>query len=402
MRTVRSLYRIPLVFFALAASFGLLLRWHVVQPFDWLHYPYWLHAHSHVMFLGWVTNVLLIFAIERFAASAKLAWYRKAFFGVQALLIGMAISFPLQGYGVASIVLSTLHTALIVVFALRFFRETKSMPETASLWYMRVALIYFLVSAVGPIAIGATSAMGLAQSKWYYLSVYYYLHFQYNGFFTFGILAVFLNLLETKGIGFEVVEARRAGQYLAVACAPAYLLSTLWVDPGLIFNAIGFFAGVLQIVSMVLLIKCLRHSTAEIASKTKRASVRLLVIALISYGIKLLSQTISAFPDVAHLAAENRPYVMAYLHLVLIGTISLPLLVWYVEHKLFGRFTGIALVTFVTGFLLTEAILMLMPSAPRLGLQSGGVMPIAILAASVILVLGVIFLLMSSRKPDKS
>src|SRR5690606_1037694 len=97
----------------------------------------------------------------------------------------------------------------------------------ASLWHMRVALIYFLISAVGPFAIGATGAMGLAQSKWYYFSVYYYLHFQYNGFFTFGVLAALLSLLDQKGISYDAAEVRRAGWFLAVACVPAYFLSTL-------------------------------------------------------------------------------------------------------------------------------------------------------------------------------
>lgn len=402
MRAVKNLYRVPLIFFALAACFGLHLRAQVVHPFEWVNYPYWLHAHSHIMFLGWVTNVLLIFAIERFVPADNVPWYRKTFFWLQAFLIGMVASFPLQGYGVASIVLSTLHTALIVVFAIRFFQQTRAPSQAASLWHMRVALTFFLVSAVGPLAIGATSAMGLAQTKWYYLSVYYYLHFQYNGFFTFGVIAMLLNLMELKGIPYDQAEARRAGRYLAVACVPAYFLSTLWADPGLVFNAIGFFAGALQLVSLAVLIKCIRPAVSEIASNVNRASARLLIIALISYGIKLIAQWISAFPEVAHLAAANRPYVMAYLHLVLIGTISLPLLTWYLERDLFRRFATAALVVFVTGFLLTEGILMLMPSAPRLGLGSGGIMVTMILAATVILTLGVLMLLVSSRKPDKS
>src|SRR5690606_22880744 len=114
MPAVKSLYRVPLFFFALAACFGLLLRWHVVYPLDGITYPYVLHAHSHVMFLGWVTNVLLVFVIDRFVPTSKAKWYRKAFYWAQALLVGMSVSFPFQGYGVASIVLSTLHTALIV------------------------------------------------------------------------------------------------------------------------------------------------------------------------------------------------------------------------------------------------------------------------------------------------
>ncbi|HLT80213.1 MAG TPA: hypothetical protein VKZ86_04240 [Cyclobacteriaceae bacterium] len=398
MHVAKGLYRIPLMFFALAACFGLLLRWHVVHPLDWVHYPYMLHAHSHLMFLGWVTNALVIFGIEAYVADTKARWYRRVFYWLQALLVGMAVSFPLQGYGVASIVLSTLHTGLIVVLSIRFFRDTKSSASTASLWYMRIALVYFLVSAVGPIAIGGTSATGLGQTKWYYLSVYYYLHFQYNGFFTFGGIAVLLHLLEKRGILFNIVEARRAGRYLAIACVPAYLLSTLWTDPGIVFNAIGFFAAVLQIISLWLLVKCLRPATREIASKADRLTIYLLVIGLISYGIKLFAQWLSAFPSVAHLAFANRPYVMAYLHLVLIGTITLPLLVWYHERLLFGRLGRTAVAVFVVGFLSTEVILMLMPSAPYLGPGLGGTMGMAILVASVILVAGVILLLASTRK----
>jgi hypothetical protein len=402
MPAVKSLYRVPLFFFALAACFGLLLRWHVVYPLDGITYPYVLHAHSHVMFLGWVTNVLLVFVIDRFVPTSKAKWYRKAFYWAQALLVGMSVSFPFQGYGVASIVLSTLHTALIVVLALRFFRISKTLPGSASLWYLRTALIYFLVSAVGPLAIGATGAMGLAQSQWYYLSVYYYLHFQYNGFFTFGALAVVLNLLDLKGITYDRAEVLRAGRILAAACVPAYFLSTLWADPGLIFNGVGFLAAALQIVSLVLLVRFLRTIVVEVSAKLSRAGVRLLFLAFACYVIKLFAQWISAFPEVAHLAAANRPYVMAYLHLVLIGTITLPLLTWYLERGLFSHLARIALVIVVVGFFFTEVLLTIMPQASRLSLGSGSVLPMAMLVASVILTLGIILLLFLSWKADKS
>ncbi|MFO7257824.1 MAG: hypothetical protein DIU61_009025 [Bacteroidota bacterium] len=400
MPAVRSLYRIPLIFFALAACFGLLLRWHVVYPVEAITYPYVLHAHSHLMFLGWVTNVLLVFIIESFVSESKATWYRKRFYWAQALLTGMAATFPLQGYGVASIVLSTLHTALIAVFAFRFFCESKSLPESASLFHMRIALIYFLVSAAGPIAIGATGAMGLAQSKWYYLSVYYYLHFQYNGFFTFGVIAVLLRLLDIKGIQYDGAEVRRGGRFLAVACVPGYFLSTLWADPGIAFNGIGFFAAVLQVISFVLQRRGLRPAVVELSKSMGRVSVWLLMLGFVCYAIKLLAQWLSAFSGVAHLAAANRPYVMAYLHLVLIGTISLPLLIWYLERGLFRRLAHAGLFVLVIGFMLTEALLMFMPHAPLVGL--GGIMAPAMLAATIVLTLGVITLLISGRKADKS
>src|SRR5690606_26458146 len=142
MHVAKGLYRIPLMFFALAACFGLLLRWHVVHPLDWVHYPYMLHAHSHLMFLGWVTNALVVFGIDAYVADTNARWYRRVFYCLQALLVGMSVSFPRQGYGVASIVLSTLHTVLIEVLSIRFFRDTKSSASTASLWYMLIALVY--------------------------------------------------------------------------------------------------------------------------------------------------------------------------------------------------------------------------------------------------------------------
>src|SRR5690606_22063641 len=101
-------------------------------------------------------------------------------------------------------------------------------------------------------------------------------------------------------------------------------------------------------------------------------------------------------------AAANRPYVMAYLHLVLIGTITLPLLTWYLERGLFWHLARIALVIVVVGFFFTEVLLTIMPQASRLSLGSGSVLPMAMLVASVILTLGIILLLFLSWKADKS
>src|SRR5690606_41959928 len=133
MHVAKGLYRIPLMFFALAACFGLLLRWHVVHPLDWVHYPYMLHAHSHLMFLGWVTNALVIFGIEAYVADTKARWYRRVFFWLRAFRVGMAGSFPLQGHGVAPHVLSTLHYRFHPLSALPCFCPPTILPLTSPL-----------------------------------------------------------------------------------------------------------------------------------------------------------------------------------------------------------------------------------------------------------------------------
>ncbi|MBA4054858.1 MAG: hypothetical protein C0490_09115, partial [Marivirga sp.] len=57
---MQKLFSIPLIFFFIASCIGLMLRWHFVSAISWLKYPYWLHAHSHIMFLGWIFNALML------------------------------------------------------------------------------------------------------------------------------------------------------------------------------------------------------------------------------------------------------------------------------------------------------------------------------------------------------
>src|SRR6187431_1834301 len=139
--------KIPLYFFFIAGCIGLLLRWHFVSPVHGLIYPYWLHAHSHIMFLGWVFNVLYLAYVLEFIPSAKHKRYQTLFIVMQVLLLGMLVSFPIQGYGAVSITISTLHTVSVGIFYAWFFRDTRDNDKIISLKYARMSLIFFLISA---------------------------------------------------------------------------------------------------------------------------------------------------------------------------------------------------------------------------------------------------------------
>lgn len=398
---MQKYFRIPLIFFAFAAAIGLLLRWHFVDPLDWLVYPYWLHAHSHIMFLGWVSNALYLILVYHYVPHRWSARYRPLFIVIQAVLGGMVISFPLQGYGVFSIVFSTIHTVCLILFSVWLLADLRKIPGTISTWYAKASLIFFLVSAVGPFAIGATAMVGLAQTKWYYFAVYYYLHFQYNGFFTFGVLAVFFHLLDSWRIVFSKADAKLAGWFLAIACVPAYFLSTLWAEPGIFFNGIGFVAALLQIAFLLFFRRMLRISRSAISEHVGKWPARLLTMALAAFITKAVLQLLSAHNEVALLAGSNRPFVMAYLHLVLIGVISLTLITWYICNGLMDKRLNIALTLIVAGFVLTEIILVLIPSWSNLNLDGIADPAVAMMVSSVVLALGIFFLPLLFRKPDK-
>jgi hypothetical protein len=176
----------------------------------------------------------------------------------------------------------------------------------------------------------------MGNTNWYDFSIYFYLHFQYNGFFLFGIFSLFFNQLEKKNIRFQTQKAKTFGIALAAATVPAYILSTLWAKPGYLLNIIGAASGIVQCFCFVVLLILVRPFLTEVKRTFTHPSIILLIIALSGFGLKLLLQLVSAFPSIAEMAYELRPIVIAYLHLVLVGVITSFLLVWYLEEKVIG------------------------------------------------------------------
>ena len=169
MRASQKQFRIPITFFFVASCIGLLMRWNFIFPLEWLQFPNWLHAHSHTMFLGWVFNTLFLAYLYNYSLFNKR--YKTLFVTIQIVLGGMLISFPLQGYGVISIVLSSLHIIFVVIFCCWIFKDFKNLPQSTSIWFAKVSLILFLLSAIGPFTLGPLVANGLGQTKWYYFSL---------------------------------------------------------------------------------------------------------------------------------------------------------------------------------------------------------------------------------------
>jgi hypothetical protein len=205
-------------------------------------------------------------------------------------------------------------------------------------------------------------ASGLGQTNWYNYSIYFYLHFQYNGFFLFGIFSLYFQLLEEKKIAFSYATAITFGRWMAIACVPAYTLSTLFARPGIIFNLIGAAAAVIQIVALIIFLADARNMKQVLRFNFHPLTYKVFLLALCALIVKCLLQLASAHQQVADLAYYMRPVVIAYLHLVLVGIITLFLLVWYVEKNL----VSISIATpsvflLLAGFIGSEVCLVLSP-----------------------------------------
>src|SRR5690606_2989085 len=151
------------LFFFLAASIGLFLRWQFVDPTPGVHYTWVLHAHSHVMFLGWVTNVLFLsLMVYHFPPDVHGRWL-KFFWALQVPVVAMMISFPLQGYGMYSIIFTTVHTVALMGYTFVFLRKTRN-DFRVSAWFARTAWIFFFISTAGPFSLGYLMANGFGQT----------------------------------------------------------------------------------------------------------------------------------------------------------------------------------------------------------------------------------------------
>ena len=394
---MRKYYSIPLIFLFLAAVIGLFLRWQFIAPTPGVRYTFFLHGHSHVMFLGWIFNVLYLSFVEYHLPSFRRNNYIRLFIALQFPVIAMMVSFPIQGYGPFSIIFSTLHTLGVMIFIPVFFRRTQN-QSSVSLWFARTSLIFFFLSTAGPFVLGYLMANGLGQTVWYNFSIYYYLHFQYNGFFLFGVISLFFQLLERKGITVNQSTSRSFGLWMALACVPGYALSVLFAKPGITFNIIGAAAATIQIIALARFVPEIRRLASSLKKQFHPLTRRLFGLVTIALISKFILQLASAHPAIAQLAYELRPLVIAYLHLVLVGIITLFLLAWYVEMRLVKIFiAGVSVTLLVTGFIGSEFCLVILPWWSNV-FGTANSAPACIFAFSILMVGGTLSLMLAYRR----
>lgn len=355
---MQKLYKVPLCFLLIASCIGLFLRYQLISPVEGIVYSYVLHAHSHVMFLGWVLNVLLIAFNAEFGGVRT---FKTIFWFLQACVAGMLVSFPLQGYGVFSIILSTLHTVGVTLFVVQFFRAGRN-KASLSLYLAKASLVFFVISSMAPFLLGYLKANQLHYTNLYRFCIYFYLHFQYNGCFFFGVLSLCLRLFEPGMSAVALQRVKVGSNILIVACLPAYFLSVLWARPSFIFNVVGFASALMQLIGLWFFVTPLR---AQLLKVRFSRTVRLLLgVSLVSLILKMVLQVISSHPAAANFADEYRAVVIAYLHLVMIGVVSLFLFAW-LTVRLKSRRVYVSVLVVISAFIGSELVLVASPWSGR-------------------------------------
>jgi hypothetical protein len=349
--------KIALVYFLLAAVLGVVLRsFHSVEiPIE---YKFFVHTHSHIALLGWVYMALTTLFYKLYLNKRSLdKKYRILFWFTQLTLVGMLLSFPFQGYALFSILFSTLFLLASYWFTWFFFKNTPvTFKNRHSYICIKAALWYMVLSSLGPWVLGAIMNTLGATSIWYRLAIYFYLHFQYNAWMILALVGLLFYVLEKYDIQFSSKDFKRFFRFINLGVSLSFFLSTLWTDPPLLFNVLGGFGALFQILAFGMLVILVIKSNKRLEAILSKPQIVLVKIIAFLLAVKLMLQVLTAVPYFAHLAAIYIDFVIGYLHWVFLGVVSLGLFFLLDFFELI-RIQKKALWLYILGFVFTEVLI---------------------------------------------
>ncbi len=352
-------------FFSLlvVAILGVLLRYKIAFPMPFVNQRYLLQAHSHFAFAGWVTQILMTLMLAYLSEKTGEGVFRKYRWLLYANLFtayGMLLSFPFQGYGTISIIFSTLSIFVSYAFAIVYWKDLNRLKlNSVSHKWFKSALLFNAISSLGPFTLAYMLASRHVHTHLYLTSVYFFLHFQYNGWFFFACMGLLAWQLSKFGIAQH--KLRTIYLLFVYAVIPAYFLSALWLPIPKWIYALVILAVLVQDAGWLLLIGIIRPSLPAIKKNMATLPRWIFFLSFVALSLKLALQTISVIPSLSKLTYGFRPIVIGYLHLIFLGVISLFIFAYIIHLKLvlFNKIAIRGLVIFIIGIFANELLLMI-------------------------------------------
>ncbi|WP_431124153.1 hypothetical protein [Flagellimonas flava] len=356
MHSLKKHSVLALGYFLLIALLGLALRLFPVVELSF-DYRYMVHTHSHVALLGWTYTALTTMIYKAYLGKASIqSKYRVLFWCTQVTIIGMLLTFPFTGYALFSIIFSTLFLFASYVFMWVFVRHTsKEQKKTPAYKCIYVSLWYMVLSSLGPWALGAIMNTAGSGSDLYRNAIYFYLHFQYNGWFIMALLGLLLYFLEQKEIALPRFAFTQFFWTMNLGVVTTFCISLLWMNPINSIYVISILGSVLQLFAFSILVKHVLPFQKEIKRMSKLFHLSL-KIAAIFFLVKLLMQLLGSIPYFASRISSNIDLVIGYLHWIFLGVVSVTVLSFLFHSKII-RLTSRSMVLYFLGFMLTEGLI---------------------------------------------
>lgn len=400
-RFIQGWIKVSLISLATVALMGCVLRYKIAFSLPSINQKYLLHAHSHFAFSGWITQALMACLVGYLAKLSPTKIQKKYQVLLVANLItacGMLFSFPWEGYGIISIIFSTLSIFVSYFFAVIYWRDLNRLPQKriAHSWF-KFAILFNAVSSIGAFSLAFMMATKIMHPELYTAAVYFFLHFQYNGWFFFACMGLFAAYLSAHDINLKFM--RLILRVFVSVIVPIYFLSILWINPSIWLYIIIVLSATSQFAVFLLMLYSLKPYFKKLISQSSRIAVWLTGLAAISLFIKLLLQLLSVIPSLNQMVYGFRPIVIGYLHLVFLGIITLYILGYCILHNyiIVSKTAINAIYLFTTGIIINEVLLMLQGIFDLLYISIPFINEM-LLGAAVIMFTGITFTVMSQSK----
>ncbi len=346
---------IALCYFLLASSLGIFLRLFPISDVS-ATYKFIVHTHSHIALLGWIYVGFTTLIYSLFIKKTKQIKFKLVFWATQITILGMLFSFPITGYALFSIIFSTLFLICSYWFYFLFKKYYNLKKENYVYKFINTSLLFMVISSIGPLALGIIMNTLGNTSPLYKNAIYFYLHFQYNGWFIFCLLGVFFYFLEKNKIHIHKEFISPFYKYMIISCFLTLFLSFLWMKPSKLLYLLSSIGAVYQIIALgkfQLILSNYKITDNKIFSPF---IVKVLKLVYLLFVIKIVLQFLTSIPYFAELAFKFKDFVIGYLHLVFLGIASLSVLIFLHQQKLL-KLNKPSVLTFLFGFILSESLI---------------------------------------------
>jgi hypothetical protein len=309
--------RWAIINFIVLALFGILLRYMQLYGLPVLDYQFILHAHSHFAFAGWMFFAIVLLISDIITGGKYSSGYRYVFVFTLIAAYGMLVSFSFQGYRPVSIIFSTLFVLVTYRFTYLVFKgkALKNVVNETAFKLIRGALIFLCISSLGPFTLGPLAALGFKNTPWYQDAIYFYLHFQMNGFMFLGALGLLASASITTLLSKNNTKWLNLFIYSTI---PVYFIFTLWDKPqGWLWILACLGTGV-NLLSWLMLCFNFRKDVWQFSFLAKAA--------LVAATLKIIFQALICLPAIGEWAFTDRNLIIGYIHLLTLG-IVMPLII---------------------------------------------------------------------------
>lgn len=364
MKNIIFWLRFSVLNFLIVAVLGVLMRYKIAYSLPIVDQKHVQEAHSHFAFYGWITQiiyVLIIRYLHGILSEQQLKKYQTLLIVNAVSAYAMIPSFIYSGYYWASIAAST--AALLTSFVFFFFllKDLKGVQNLAKSWFLG-GLFFAVISSIGVFGLSYMMSSGNITQDLYLGSTYYYLHFQYNGFFIFSCIGLLIHSLKEIGSEISKKENKMIFWLMFIGCLIGVGLSVLWMKMPVWIYVLIILATIAQTIGAAKIYLVVKRNWAKLVLNFSALQRFVLMYVGFAFFAKIVLQLGSTIPVLSQFAFGFRNVVIAYLHLILLMCVSAFLLNQILATNVFKITkpvtTGLKLL--LLGIFLNEAVLGLM------------------------------------------